>query len=49
MIHKEGLGLDPNMSSPFKRGIFLKLEDAEIVGVWPMVPKSHPLEMYPYT
>jgi len=33
MIHGEGLGSDPNMPSPLKRFLFLKVEGVEIVGV----------------
>jgi hypothetical protein len=49
MTHEKGLGLDPNMPSPFKSSLVLKVEDAEIAGVWSLVPKSHPLVRCPST
>jgi hypothetical protein len=39
--------MDPNMPSPFKRSLVLKVEDAETVAGWQLVPKLHPLEMCP--
>jgi hypothetical protein len=47
MTNYEGLGMDPNMPSPFKRILVLKVEDVEIVAGWKLVPKLHPLEMCP--
>ena len=49
MTHEEGLGSDPNMPYPFKSDLVLEYEDVKNVGVWSMVPKSHPLVMCPST